>query len=65
MEIRVSCLKNPKILKLVVLVHLLCVKIGEGSEAKNFTGQRKLRAEHCVNISALYSLYSSRYDSSK
>ena len=41
--------KNPKILELVVLVHSLYLDIGEGSEAKIFIGQRKVRAEHCVN----------------
>ena len=32
-------LENPKILKLVVLVNSLYLEIGEGSEAKKFTGQ--------------------------
>ena len=58
-------LKNPKILKLVVLVHSLYIDIGEGSEAKMFTVQIKIHDEHCVKFSASYSLYSTRYDSSK
>ena len=33
-------LKNPKILKMVVLVDLLYLDIGEGSGAKTFIGQR-------------------------
>ena len=33
-------LKNPKILKLVVLVHSLYLAIGEGSGAENFIGRR-------------------------
>ena len=33
-------LENPKILKLVVLVHSLYLEIGEGLVAENFTGQR-------------------------
>ena len=33
-------LKNPKILKHVVLVDSLYLEIGEGSGAKTFTGQR-------------------------
>ena len=37
LKIRVSCLKNPKILKLVVLVDSLYLEIGEGSGAKTFT----------------------------
>ena len=33
-------LKNPKILKLIVLVDSLYLEIGEGSGAKTFTGRR-------------------------
>ena len=58
-------LKNPKILKLVVLVHLLYLDIGEGSRAEIFKGQRKNPDVPCVKISSSYSLYSWTYDSSK
>ena len=58
-------LENPKILKLVVLVHLLYLEIGEGSEVEMFTGWIKFCSELFLNISASYSLYSRRYDSSK
>ena len=47
------------------MVHSLYLEIGEGSEAKIFTGQRKARAEHFVNVSASDSIYYGRYDSSK
>ena len=57
--------ENPKILKLVFLVHSLYLKIGEVSEAKIFTSQRKIRGEHYIKILASYFLYSMRYDSSK
>ena len=45
-------LENPKILKLVVLVHSLNFDIGEGSEAKIYIGRREIHALQCVKLSA-------------
>ena len=47
-------------MKLIFLVNLLYLDIGEGSEAKICTGQRKSCTKHCVKTSASYSLYSRR-----
>ena len=58
-------LKNPKILKLVVLVHFLYLNIGEGSGAKTFTGQREIPYLPYVKVSASQLQYSGIYDSSK
>ena len=49
-------LENPKIQKIVALVHSLYLDIGDGSGAKNFTGQRIYFYVPYVKFSASYSL---------
>ena len=60
-----SGLKNPKILKLVVLVHSLYLRIREDWRDKTFTKWIQNPYLYCVQNSASYSLYSRRYDPSK
>ena len=58
-------LKNPIILKMIVLVDSLYIELGEGSGAETFTGRRNIVDVHSVYVSTSYSLYSRRYDFSK
>ena len=49
-------LENPRRLKLVMLVLLLYLEIGEGSRAEMFTGRRLNLDVPCVKNLASYSL---------
>ena len=45
-----AMLNNPKILKLVFLVHFLYLDIGQGLGDETFGGRRSIMVIHCVNV---------------